>query len=387
MVTPSPASAGASSPEVDLRGRRNRVTVLQEIRRSGPISRRGLHEKTAMRPNTVGEIVGELLEEGILEEVGAVTGRRGRRRQLVDLTSDGQVLGAEIFEGHVRVGRMNLRGDLSGFQEIEVRTHRRQALLQALTRGLDGLAREGKVLGLGVAVAGVVDSERGVSRTLAHVADWKDVPLGSNLGAKYDIPAAISNLTNVRLVALKQEGLIESGMSAALVVMEAGAIGCSLAVDGHSLRGAVEASSELGQTRLDLNGKRITLETLTDLKWIRSEVKRLGGLPPRSLAALFESNAKPCREVCDVMVDRLGVALANLVLLVKPSRLWLTGSVSSIGAPLVNPLRRSILRNLLPNFAEALTVEALDQGPEAGVRGAGGMILDHLFAMPEVRYF
>jgi DNA-binding Lrp family transcriptional regulator len=256
----------------DIRGWRNRSRILQEIRRAGRISRRGLFEITGIRPNTVGEIVTELLDSGLLEEVGTLGGRRGRHRRLLALSPGGKVLGAELFEGALRVGALGLDGEVLETVEHRLSSERRADVVGALIDALRPLANAGSVFGIGVAVAGVVDSERGVSRRIAHFEGWEDVPLGPELEQAFGVPVRLGNLTEVRLVDLKHRGAIRPGMTAALVVLEPGAIGCGIVAEGQILRGAVEASSELGQTLVMSEGRWLRLETLTDWTRLRRTV-------------------------------------------------------------------------------------------------------------------
>ncbi|MBN1476077.1 ROK family protein, partial [Candidatus Sumerlaeota bacterium] len=201
------------------------------------------------------------------------------------------------------------------------------------------------------------------------------------------VPVRLGNLTEVRLIALKQRGLIQPGMTSVLVVLEPGAVGCGIVAEGQVLRGAVEASSELGQTWVISRGECVRLEELTEWPHLRDRVRRLGGESPGSLSAFLMGSGEEISAVRGELATDLGRALANLVFLIKPSHLWLTGSLVSQGGPFVESLSTEIHGHLLPAFSKALTIETLDNGPESGVIGAGGLILDLLFAAPVVRYF
>lgn len=382
------ALALSSPPQADLRGAHNRAAILQRFRQGGPHSRRGLVELTGVRPNTVGEIVSDLLRQGLIEEVGEAVGKRGRRRQLLDLAPGAAVLGAELFEGSVRAGVLTLRGELVDCQERGLRSPRRRDVLAALFDLLGPLARDRRVLGVGIGVAGIVDSRRGISRSAAGFEEWKDVPLAAEVERSLGLPARLSNVTDARLIGLKHAGLITPGLTAVLAVLEPGAIGCGVVADGHPLRGAVETSSELGQTRLWLGAgeKHPCLETLTSWSHLRSEIRRRGAKPPPDLDALLGSTDATHRALREEMAEALGLALANLALIIKPSRLWLAGRLAAV-ATMAEGITRTLRRHLLPAINEALAIDVLDHGPEDGVRGAAGLVLDSLFAVPQIRYF
>lgn len=389
MILPSAPLAPASNhpqPEGDLRRWQNRALILEQIRTTSETSRRELHELTGIRPNTVGEIVTDLLNEGLVEEIGEVQGRRGRRRRLLSLASESSVVGAELFEGAIRVGRVGLRGDLRVFNEHRLRSQRRDRVIDTLIKAIQPLVEMGDTLGVGLAAAGVVDSSAGISRRIRGIEEWEDVPVVAILEERLGVRTHLANLTDVRLIDLKQRGKIEPGMTAVLVVIEPGRIGCGIIAEGHLLRGAVEASSELGQTKVCIGDEIICLEDMVDTKFLRRRVREIGGTPPRDLRVLLRSDDPATEKIRTELAERLGISLANMVLLIKPSKMWLGGSVSSHRS-LTEAVCSHLRANLLPSFDAALTIETLDNSPEDGARGAAGLVLDTLFAKPDVRAF
>lgn len=388
---PSPIATALCPPAAapaDRRWLAHRGRILQHLMRRGQTSRRDLALELGLRPNTVGEIVSALIAEGLVEEVGMAGGGRGRRRRVLALSSRAVVLGAELFEGTVRVGAVNMRGELLHFRDFALADHRRAHVLATLVRGLRALGRECRVRGVGVAVAGVVDSARGISRQATCFDDWRDVPLAEIVRAELQVPVAIGNVTNARLAQLRHAGAIAPGMTAALVVLEPGAVGCGVVTDGQILRGAVETSSELGHTALSLDGPRCRcgqrgcLEAHTAWPHLQAALRRRGGAGVRDFAAFARSSASAAVAVRGELADLIGLALANLVHLVKPSRLWLTGALVETSGALTEAIITAMRRRLLPVFSEPLEVEVLEHGPEDGVRGAACLILDGLLVAP-----
>ena len=69
-----------------------------------------------------------------------------------------------------------------------------------------GRLQDGRVLRVGVAVGGLVDSTRGVVRTLHHAQGWDNFPLQEYLEEKLDIPCIIDNNANAVALAEVQCG-------------------------------------------------------------------------------------------------------------------------------------------------------------------------------------
>src|SRR3954468_12761085 len=84
-------------------------SVLQAIWRAGRLSRRDLHERTHIRPNTVGSDALMLLKAGILRECTSKSLGRGRPRVPLEIDPEKRhVIGLAIRPGHVKVRSLNL---------------------------------------------------------------------------------------------------------------------------------------------------------------------------------------------------------------------------------------------------------------------------------------
>ena len=89
--------------------------VLSLIRRHGPLSRRELHDRTGLRPNTVGEIAGAMLARGLLREGESESVGVGRPRQMLEIDSSRlNVVGIAFEPGRVSAAQLNLHGQRIG---------------------------------------------------------------------------------------------------------------------------------------------------------------------------------------------------------------------------------------------------------------------------------
>src|SRR4051812_39869023 len=89
--------------------------LLTLIRRHGPMSRRELHERTGLRPNTVGEVVALMLKAGLLREGAADSSGPGRPRQPLEIdASRRRVIGLSFEPGRAGACQLNLHGHRAG---------------------------------------------------------------------------------------------------------------------------------------------------------------------------------------------------------------------------------------------------------------------------------
>ena len=148
----------------DMR-RSNRSVILTSIYRAGPLSRFELVRETSLSAASVSNLVGELLDEGVVEEAGSVESDGGRPRVLLRVAPRfGYVVGADVGETRVRVELFDLAMTVLATAEypIDSSTPSRRGVVSRVLPGLGAVIEQAgvapaQVLGLGVAVAGVVE--------------------------------------------------------------------------------------------------------------------------------------------------------------------------------------------------------------------------------------
>ena len=92
----------------DLR-KTNRATALWELYLRGALSRQEIGAATGVSLATVSNVIGELLDQGVLIEVGSEDSNGGRPRGLVQVNPEfGFVIGVDIGETAVLVELFDL---------------------------------------------------------------------------------------------------------------------------------------------------------------------------------------------------------------------------------------------------------------------------------------
>ncbi|HRX84856.1 MAG TPA: ROK family transcriptional regulator [Phycisphaerae bacterium] len=159
----------------------NRRLILDRIRRVGRVSRAQLAELTAIRPPTVSAVIKELIEEGLVEEVGNGQSRGGRAPRLLSLAGKrARAVGFEVSETAIRAGVCDLKGNLIARGSVPYLPCPPQETVNLLhdqgTELLGGLGLSWEdIRGVGVALPGHLDPMRGIVRW-SKPLEWKDVP-------------------------------------------------------------------------------------------------------------------------------------------------------------------------------------------------------------------
>src|ERR1700689_4824698 len=90
----------------------NRLRVLRLIRR-GAIARSELADKTGLTPAAISIIVADLLQDGVLVEIGLGRNATGRKRILLELRPEyAYAVGLILSRTGAEVGLVNLAGQL-----------------------------------------------------------------------------------------------------------------------------------------------------------------------------------------------------------------------------------------------------------------------------------
>src|ERR1700733_3880075 len=93
---------------LDLR-RENRAVVLWSLHFNRPGSRQDLSAATGLSVASVNSVIRELIDEGIVTEVGWENSDGGRPRVLLDINPDyGYVIGVDVGETRIRIDLFDL---------------------------------------------------------------------------------------------------------------------------------------------------------------------------------------------------------------------------------------------------------------------------------------
>ncbi|WP_415504682.1 ROK family transcriptional regulator, partial [Actinomyces slackii] len=173
---------GSNLPRV---GSFNRAVVLEAIRGSSRgLTRAQLGRRTRLAPQTVSNVVKELLDTQLIEEAGTLTrGGRGRPGTRLRLNPSARfAVGVHLDPAWLGIVAVDLSGAViaevyeplpSPDQPAAVTRHLASRIEAAI--GLTGLPRE-RLLGVGVAAPGPLDEEAGtVSPPL--LPGWHRIPL------------------------------------------------------------------------------------------------------------------------------------------------------------------------------------------------------------------
>lgn len=250
---------GALGRNKDTMKLENRRQVLELIARQ-PLSRAGLAKKTGLTQSAVGNMVGDLLQAGIVREVQSPPEEAalGRRPILLEVNPSWKtVIGVSIDRDGIEVGLSDMRGRGLGKTVSLPCQNDPQAALDTIAQAVEGLLRDQRVrperiLGLGAIVPGPVNASRGVLLNPPRFEGWHGFPLKDQLSRRLSVPVYVEH--NASAAARAQLNAGFPCRSFALLLINDG-IGLGLVLHGQVYTGANGLGCELGHTSIDLHGR------------------------------------------------------------------------------------------------------------------------------------
>jgi predicted NBD/HSP70 family sugar kinase len=345
-----------------------------------------------------------MLEEGVVREVGLEESDGGRPRVMLQVNNDfGVAIGVEVGETFVRVEAFDMGMQAVGSVDMALHPRRDEAsvVIDHIAAAVEKLqaqfAAQGKrVLGVGIALPGVVSEQDGGSWAHAPSIGWRDVPLEEMICQRVGLPVFADNDAKALGQAEMWLGA-GRGTSHAVVVHWGTGIGAAVFTNGRLYRGARTSAGEWGHTGIVANGKRCRcgaagcVEAYIGGPALLEEWHRAvpGAVPspgnePGQWVDCFLEDART-NEAAAAALDRaatyLGVGAANLANLFDPEKIILDGWLGlKLGPVLLEKIRKVVQRQALEYMASRVRIEVGQLGPNAVVLGASTLVVDELLS-------
>ncbi len=338
--TTDPGGTGATMDDVR---RMNLREVLRLVHRDGPLSRAEITRSTGMNRSTVAGLVTELVTIGLVEEGGATPTRRvGRPSPLVSATAGVGVLAVHPEVDAIEVAWVGLGGVVHRRTRFETNGPSSPAefvrVAAALVDALTPLAGSGRVLGVGVAVPGVVDESSGVVLAAPHLG-WEDVPVGEMLSAATGLRVTLANDANCGALAEATFGAGRDGGTVVYLNGGSSGVGGGITVDGALLTGHSGYAGEIGHTLVRSDGERCRCGAVgcfeTEVRGDRLPVPEARADPSGSVwdraitAALRDEGGAGAAEV-SAQIGYLATAVRGVINVLNPRLVVLGGHLAAL---------------------------------------------------------
>jgi glucokinase len=257
-----------------------------------------------------------------------------------------------------------------------------------------------QLLGIGVAAAGIVDSDAGKVVFSPNLPGWHNVPLRDVVQQKFGISTCLGNDATLAALGEWCFGVKKKVANLIYVTVSTG-IGGGIIADGRLYTGTSGVAGEIGHMTIDVNGPRCkcgnigcweTLASGTALA--REAVKQIAQGVSSSMIDLVHGDmskidakvvflaAKQGDELARELISQLayyfGVGLANLVNIFNPELILIGGGVAKMGDLLLQPAIKVVKERAFATPANAVDIRPALLGDDSSVLGAVAFVLDNL---------
>jgi predicted NBD/HSP70 family sugar kinase len=366
----------------------------------GPGSRLELMRASGLSSATVSNVVSDLVNDGLVMEAGSVESDGGRPRTLLQVRPDfGQVVGVDIGETHLQVGLFDCALSTIATATYPIAETRLDPELVArlVLAGIGEVTTNaridpGSLLGVGVGVPGAVQGDGLVH---APTLDWSAVPFPAMLRSGIVAPLYVDNCARTLGQAEMWRGAGRGAERAIIALLGVG-LGAAMTTGSNSYRGATSTTSEWGHTVIQVGGaacrcgSRGCLEAYVGAEAILERYRGLPGTEPfeasdteSQLSELVAraATAGAAAEALGATAEYLGIGIANLINLLSPDRVVLSGwAGATLGAAILPAVRDAVRRHTLSYMYGHTLIELGQLGQEAVALGAATLPIVELLA-------
>ena len=374
----------------------NKSIILNKIRTSEPISRAQIAKETSLTPPTVSSIVKELIEQGLVRESSLGHSSGGRKPTMLHInTSSFYVIGIDAGPETIK----SVLTDLSGQILQRTSSHLEKPVtndqfISTLKRSIYTLLQlteinHDQIIGIGIAMHGVVDVETGTS-LVAPILNLRNIPIKDVLEEEFNLTIKVEN--DARAMALGESWFGGHGEAESMVTVNIGrGVGAGVVINGKLYHGAQGIAGEFGHMTIDMNGtlcecgNRGCLQTFVSGAAIAERAeKQITDSKAISLTGkeVFESAQKGNLSFRDVLHETgtiIGIGLTNLIHLLNPQKIVLGGGVMKSEEFIMPAILETIQQRVLTIEARKTEVTVTRLGDDATLLGAVSLLLVELF--------
>ncbi|MFH1753252.1 MAG: ROK family protein [Candidatus Omnitrophota bacterium] len=253
-----------------------------------------------------------------------------------------------------------------------------------------------EVFGIGIGLAGLVNTREGFIYNLVNIPGWRGVNIKKMLQNIAKVPVYADNDANVMALAEFYKGAGKGSKNLICVTLGTG-VGGGIILNGDIYRGSTFSAGEIGHIPLNEEGPRCNcggtacIETYVGNRYMMRELTRkikrgdstvlkemagrdLSRLTPELLYKAARRGDRFAKDFWEELGVKLGIALAGIVNVFNPDCIIIGGGVASAGKFLFAPIRKTIKRRAMEVQSKHIRILKAKLGGDAGLVGAGILV-------------
>ncbi len=392
----------------------NEISVLRIVRDEGPISRSEVARRMGVSKVIIGGIVRRLLGTNILFEIGKgeSTVQGGRRPVMLKFNADaGLAIGIEIHLHRAAILVTNMNAEILNEAVVNFNDNTNpKAILTRIVKSIEKVIGDEEkmksILGVGIALPGLIDYEAGSILNTHSLKDWEGFPIRTFLEDELDTKIYMEN--DVKAITLGEYhwGAGQQAKNVVYIWLGEG-IGAGIIINGDIYRGITASAGEVGYTEISARGinrgkfpilyqdqhRFGEILTTQHLEFSMQQAVSANGrmtvlkdseINLHSIAAAAKNEDPLALDALKEFGEILGVLTIGVINLFNPELIIMGGPVIDKCPAVLEAATRSAKEDVLLIPAEVVEIKAGALKNRAGTLGAVGMVLQDLFKPPIV---
>lgn len=381
----------------------NRSTVINAIRRKGPISRTEIAQHTKLGRSTMTKIIDELITLDLVHEKGEANSTGGRKAILLEFNHlFAYAIGIKIMQDHLIFALTDLQANIIDKREIFFESSSNTSLIinlmiNTIYAFLNDFHIETKnLVGIGIAVSGLVNSKTGMVLR-SPLLEWDHIDISQPIKEEFSLPVFIDNDVNAYMLAELEFGYGKTNNQFICISLGDG-IGASFVIDHKVYKGEYGGAGEFGHTVINVDGRPChcgqygCLETYLSNRALNLNAQEFSARYPKSILNGQNINyetltlaAKEKDEMAFVLFEQvskyLSVGLINAINSFNPKTIVLIGEALVGKEFFINESIERAKENFFRGSIETKIVTS-NLGNDAWVQGAALQAIDMVFQPP-----
>jgi N-acetylglucosamine repressor len=382
-----------------------KMMILEIFYRQGSKSIPDISKIIQMSIPTITRSIDELAAEGLILEEGIGASSGGRKPNLYGINPNSRyILGIDISRYFVRMCIFNLRNQPAA--EIKVLNDGLETtadILSVIHQGAMELINssgidEAKILGIGIALPGLIDIRTGISYSYLH-SDNK--PASALFEEIFHHPVFVEHDTRTMALGELAFGMAKGKQNVICLNVGSG-ISISMILNGQLYSGNSGYAGEFGHIQADPNGQLCycgkigCLETLasgtTMIRKAKTELESgatsiIRNLVDNDLNRISSSIILDAAQKGDQFAiglisqvgEHLGKGIAVLIHLFNPELIIIGGELSNAGNYLTDPIQQNLNKYTIAKIRKDTQILNSELGENAGIMGTVALVMDKIF--------
>ena len=251
------------------------------------------------------------------------------------------------------------------------------------------------IIGVGLGSPGLVDKKGETILFSPNLPLWRNIPIKRMVSERFSVPCVLENDANAAAWGEKWVGAGKEADSLVMLTLGTG-IGGGIIINNKLWRGVNNVAAEIGHMVIQMDGPKCSCGNYGCIEayasatsMVRRFKESLKSGVPSSLKDAVDVTAKMINDAAfqgdkaslDIIKETghyLGVALVNIMHVLNPEVIVLTGGMIGSGDLLMNPIKQVIKEKAFEASAKETKIVFSQLGNDAGIIGAAGCLLNEL---------